>query len=165
VAGGRRAGADGNTRCSLALKIADNGFMSRYFQVGDQVLWNPSNGVAELFVSTANALASAVGVPTGIGLMEADEYQLDLDAFGAFVDALVGRYVASRHPILRSLLEGFTATALVIVKRGGRGVPALDESASTGLHDVSVGPTSMAAPGDAGRLRRLSEEHDRAMPY
>jgi hypothetical protein len=38
--------------------------------------------------------------------MEADEYEIDLDTFGAFVDALVRRYVASRHPIFRCLLEG-----------------------------------------------------------
>jgi Family of unknown function (DUF6086) len=100
--------------------------MSRYFQVGDQVLWNPSNGVAELFASTAEALVSTADAPTGIGPMEAHEYEIDLDTFGAFVDALVRRYVASRHPIFRCLLEGFTATALVMVQRGGEQLVGCD---------------------------------------
>jgi hypothetical protein len=139
--------------------------MSRYFQVGDQVLWNPSNSVAELFASTAEALVSTAGAPTGIGPMEADEYEIDLDTFGAFVDALVRRYVASRHPILRCLIEGFTATALVMVQRGGRGVAVLGEPDSADLRDVSVGPAGMAAPGDAERLRDLMENHAQTMPY
>jgi hypothetical protein len=139
--------------------------MSRYFQVGDQVLWNPSNGVAELFATTAEALVSTAGAPTGIGPLDADEYEIDLDTFGAFVDALVRRYVASRNPVLRCLLEGFTVTALVMVQRGGRSVAVLGEPASVGLRDVSVCPAGMAAPGDAGRLRDLMEKHARAMPH
>jgi hypothetical protein len=139
--------------------------VSQYFQVGDQVLWNPSNGVAELFVRTAEALVPTAGVPTGIGPMEADEYQIDLVAFGAFVDALVRRYVASRHPILNSLLEGFVATALVLVQRAGRSVTAPGEPVPAELRDVSVGPGGMAAPGNVDRLRELRKEHARAMPY
>ncbi|MGP3921281.1 DUF6086 family protein [Nonomuraea sp. 10N515B] len=47
--------------------------MSQYFQVGDQVLWNPSNGVAGLFMRSAEALAPETGLPTGLGPMESDE--------------------------------------------------------------------------------------------
>jgi hypothetical protein len=143
----------------------DHGIVSQYFQVGDQVLWNPSNVVAELFVRTAEALAPTAGVSTGIGPMEADEYQIDMAAFDAFVDALVRRYVASRHPILNSMLEGFIATALVLVQRAGRSVTALSDPVPAELRDASVGPAGMAAPGDAERLRGLRDEHARAMPY
>lgn len=93
--------------------------MSQYFQVGDQVLWNPSNGVARLFMRSAEALAPETGLPTGLGPMENDECQVDLTAFAAFVGALVERYERSNHRILHSLMEGFIATALVLVERGG----------------------------------------------
>jgi hypothetical protein len=143
----------------------DHGLVSRYFQVGDHVLWNPSNVVAELFVRSAEALAPTADASTGIGPMEADEYEIDMAAFDAFVDALVRRYVASRHPILNSLSEGFIATALVLVQRAGRSVTALSEPVPAELRDVSVGPASMAASGDIERLRSLRDEHARAMPY
>jgi hypothetical protein len=142
----------------------DHVLVSQYFQVGDRVLWNPSNVVAELFVRTAEALAPTADVPSGIGPREADEYQIDMAAFGAFVDALVRRYTSSRHPILNSLLEGFIATALVLVQRAGRTVTALTEPVPDELRDVSVGPAGMAAPGDAEHLRELRDEHARVMP-
>ncbi|GAB2947814.1 DUF6086 family protein [Nonomuraea sp. NPDC052634] len=41
--------------------------MSRYYRVGDDVLWNPSNGVSALFLRTAEALAPETGLPTGLG--------------------------------------------------------------------------------------------------
>lgn len=114
--------------------------MSQYFQVNDLVLWNPSNRVAELFVRTSEAVAPLVDVPTGIGPMRADDYEIDLDVFVAFVDALVAQYLSSSHAILRSLLEGFVATALVMVDRAGRTVPSLQATATLDPRDVSVGP-------------------------
>ncbi|MEV0808832.1 DUF6086 family protein [Micromonospora sp. NPDC050200] len=77
--------------------------MSRYFQVGERVLWNPSNGVAELFVTTAEALVPFAGRSTGIGPMVDDEYEVDPVMLSAYVDELVGRYRSSTHRILRSL--------------------------------------------------------------
>jgi hypothetical protein len=145
--------------------IGDHGRVSRYFQAGDRVLWNPSNGVADLFVGTVDMLATLEGVSAGIGPMQADEYQLDVDAFSGFVDALVGRYLASRHPILRSLMEGFTATALVLVQRAGRALPALSAPPAPGEDDAWVGRDRMAAAEDIQRLRILGEEHATAMPY
>jgi hypothetical protein len=133
--------------------------------VGGQVLWNPSNGVAELFVRTAEAVALTVGLPCGIGAMQADEYELDMRVFAAFVDSLVGRYSASSHLILRSLLEGFTATALVLARRAGRSVPALDAIPSLDQKDVSVGPAGIGRLGEARHLSALADEHARAMPY
>jgi hypothetical protein len=139
--------------------------MSQYFQVGDLVLWNPSNRVAQLFVRTSNAVAPLVDTPTGIGLMSADEYNLDLDAFVGFVDALVKQYLSSSHPVLRSLLEGFLATTLVLVHRAGRSVPSLHAPPATlDPRDVSVGPEGIGALGDPIRLRELAEAMARAMP-
>lgn len=138
--------------------INDHGRVSQYFQVGDLVLWNPANRVAEVFVSTGEAIAPTVGLPTGIAAVVADEYEIDLDVFTAFVGALVHRYLSSSHAILRSLLEGFTATALVMVERAGRGIPALAETAT---RDASAGISPL---GGAARLRALADEHARGMP-
>ena len=144
--------------------IGDHCTVSQYFRVGQQVLWNPSNGVAELFVHTAQTLAHIQDVPSGIGDMDADEYEIDPDSLSAFVNALVGRYVASHHPILRALLEGFVATAMVLVDRAGRDTPALDDPPPLELRDVSISTAGMAPRADAARLRRLAQEHARAMP-
>ena len=151
------------SRASLA-SISDHDRMSQYFQVGDLVLWNPASRVAELFFRTSEAIAPTVGLPTGIAPEVADEYEIDLDTFTAFVDALVHRYLSSSHTILRSLLEGFTATALIMVERAGRNIPALTDTATLDPRDVSVGPAGISPLGDAERLRTLAEEHARAMP-
>jgi len=141
----------------------DHGAVSQYFKVNDLVLWNPSNRVAQLFVRSSEAIAPLVGVPTGIEPGRADEYDIDLDEFVAFVNALVQRYLSSSHAIMRSLLEGFAATALVMVERAGRRVSALDDTSELDPGDVSVGPTGISPLGDAARLRALAEEHARAM--
>ncbi|SBT44155.1 DUF6086 family protein [Micromonospora auratinigra] len=138
--------------------------MSQYFQVGKVDLWNPSNRVAELFVRTSEAVAPLVGVPTGIGPMRADDYEIDLDVFVGFVDALVSQYRRSSHPILRSLLEGFLATALVLVDRADRDLPALRADAPLDPRDVSVGADGISPLGDAERLKQLAVAQARAMP-
>jgi hypothetical protein len=102
--------------------------MSQYFQTGDQVLWNPSTGVARVFLRTAEALSLESGVPSGIGPMVDDESEIDMPSFEVFVSALVIRYQQSRHPVLRSLIEGFIATALVLVERGGGELPDREET-------------------------------------
>jgi hypothetical protein len=143
---------------------SDHDLVSQYFQVDDLILWNPATRVAELFFRTSEALAPTVGLPTGIAPVVADEYEIDLDTFTVFVDALVRRYLSSSHTILRSLLEGFAATAIVMVERAGRHVSALDDAPTLDSRDVSVGPAGIAPLGDATRLRALAEEHARVMP-
>jgi hypothetical protein len=118
--------------------------VSQYFRAGGTVLWNPSNGVGLLFVRTAEALEPVAGVPSGIVAADADEWEIHMPVFERFVDALVDRYRRSTHLILRSLMEGFVATSLVLVERGGGGAPAL--------------------PPEAGRLEELRDAHSRAMP-
>ncbi|MEU8300527.1 DUF6086 family protein [Micromonospora sp. NPDC048909] len=138
--------------------------MSQYFQVGPQVLWNPSNNVAELFVRTGDALSPLVGLPTGVGPNVNDDYEIDLDAFGAFVSALADRYRSSTHLILRSLIEGHLVTAIVMLGRAGRAVPDLDGAAAPHPRDVSVGPDGFGRQAEPGRLRALVAEHARSMP-
>lgn len=101
--------------------------MSRYFQVGDDVLWNPATRVARLFAATAETLAELVERPSGIGPVEEDEYEIDLPAFIAFTDHLVRYHARSNHTIMRTLMEGFIVTALGLAERAGAAVPAIDE--------------------------------------
>ncbi|MGP4094263.1 DUF6086 family protein [Nonomuraea sp. KM90] len=142
--------------------------MSQYFRIGDQVLWNPSNGVARLFMRSAEALAPETGLPTGLGPMESDECEIDLTAFTAFVGALIDRYERTNHPILHSLMDGFIATALVLVERAGAELPP--PGADDGSRrDIQASKESTWPPGgghvrDAERWAALSARHARAMP-
>ncbi|GAB3138123.1 hypothetical protein GCM10027290_05170 [Micromonospora sonneratiae] len=138
--------------------------MSQYFQTGERVLWNPSNTPAQLFIRTAEAMVPIAELPTGIESRIADEYDIDMTAFEAFVNTLVHRYQATTHLILRSLLEGFLATALVLVDRGGGRIPALDDQPTPHLEDVSVSRDGIAPQGSTARLAALAAVHARAMP-
>jgi hypothetical protein len=135
--------------------------VSQNFQTGDLVLWNPSHRVAELFVRSGQAIASLIDRPTGIGEKRADEYEIDLDLFVGFVDALVEQYLSSSHPILRSLTEGFLAVALVMVERAGRTV---SWRGGFDRRDVLVGSDGVGAGGDRARLRELADRAARGMP-
>lgn len=139
--------------------------MSQYFNANGQVLWNPSNGVSQLFLRSAEALAPLVKLPTGIGEMVSDDSEIDMEVFEAFVNALVQVYQQSNHPILRSLMEGFVATAVVLAHRGGGHVAAPDPNAGPDFRDVSVayGADFPARP-DLEKLEQLCADHARAMP-
>lgn len=142
--------------------------MSQNFWVGDQRVWNPSNGVGLLFLRSAEALAPIVGLPTGISpadnIANADEWAIGMPVFAVFVDALVDRYQRSTHVILRSLMEGFIATALVLVQRGGGDIPSLGRSPGPDVTDVSVTEHGLGHRPPAGRLAELHAAHARAMP-
>ncbi|GAB3958664.1 DUF6086 family protein [Actinoallomurus acanthiterrae] len=141
--------------------------MSQYLQVDDRVLWNPSSGVARLFVRTAEALAPEAGLPTGLGPMVNDECEIDLAAFTGFVSALIRRYERSDHPILHSLMDGFIATALVLVQRGGATL-SVSDARDEGLRDVQVGPYAGWSPSSqvlsTERWATLVDQHAQAMP-
>ncbi|MBV1850798.1 DUF6086 family protein [Catellatospora tritici] len=138
--------------------------MSRYFQIGARVLWNPSNNVAELFARTAEVMSALVDKPTGMHDLGQDEYEIDLPVFEAFVDTLARRYLGSSHLVLRSLVEGFLATAIVMVERAEGGLPALTQSHELFPRDIQVGPTGTMPLGDVRRLRDLADDVARAMP-
>ncbi|MFE7358218.1 DUF6086 family protein [Streptomyces sp. NPDC057543] len=91
--------------------------MSHYYDLGDQTLWNPSNGASRLFLSQVTVYQTEVGLPSGIGPMEADECQIDPIAFAAFVDALLAWHSKTRHAIMATLSEGFVATVLALAEK------------------------------------------------
>ncbi|MFD1048886.1 DUF6086 family protein, partial [Kibdelosporangium lantanae] len=72
--------------------------MSQYFEVGEETLWNPSNGPGILFARTARAMESIAGVPCGIGVGrwgpgDPDCHSIDLPVFTAFTDQGIRVYL------------------------------------------------------------------------
>jgi hypothetical protein len=91
--------------------------VSQYYKLGDHTLWNPSNGASRLFMSQVSVYQAEVGLPSGVGLMEADECQIDPIAFAAFVDALLAWHSKTRHAVMATLSEGFVATVLALAEK------------------------------------------------
>ncbi|WP_328936474.1 DUF6086 family protein [Streptomyces tauricus] len=91
--------------------------MSQYYDLGDRTLWNPSDGASRLFMSQVTVYQAEVGVPSGIGPMEADECQIDPIAFAAFVEALLAWHANTRHAVMATLSEGFVATVLALAEK------------------------------------------------
>ncbi|MFE2129903.1 DUF6086 family protein [Streptomyces amritsarensis] len=93
--------------------------MSQYFDLGDETLWNPSNGASRLFRRHVPVFEAELGLPSGIGPMENDECQIDPVALDAFVHALLAQHRKAGHAVILALSEGFTATMLVLAERAG----------------------------------------------
>jgi hypothetical protein len=90
--------------------------MSYIFEADDTTVWSPALRVGSLFVSMAECLADWEGVPTGLSAMASDYYEIDVGAFGAFVQALLNDSSAG-HAIFGQILHGFVATCLVMLER------------------------------------------------
>ncbi|MFJ1933387.1 DUF6086 family protein [Kitasatospora sp. NPDC088160] len=93
--------------------------MSQYYDIGDETLWNPSNGASRLFLGQVSLYQAELGLPSGIGPMQADECQIDPVVFKEFVDALLAWHRRTTHAVMAALSEGFVATVLVLVERAG----------------------------------------------
>jgi hypothetical protein len=137
--------------------------MSQYFDIGDETLWNPSNGAARLFLRHVRLYEEELGVPSGFGPMENDECEIDPAVFGEFVDALLTRHDRTRHDIIDTLSEGFVATVLVLAERAGVEVrrPAVADGLE-GVKDVQV--PLIDAGERAGRLWERAGVLGRRMP-
>jgi hypothetical protein len=123
--------------------------MSQYFQADGRILWNPSTAVSQVFLHAAESFARLVDRPSGLGPMLADECEIDLRTFAGFTDSLIREYVHSNHVILRSLMQGFLATAMALVERGGGQLPAAQS------HSEDL---------DIRTLQELSHRIKKAMP-
>lgn len=97
--------------------------MSTLFRIGDAVIWNPSNSVADLFKAQAEGAASAYHLPSGLGSIANDECYIDLPVFERFLIALVKEYNGTGHYIVRSLIAGVIGTSYVLVERAGGQLP------------------------------------------
>jgi hypothetical protein len=137
--------------------------VSKYFKVDGLTLWNPSNGVARLFVRSAEAMVEFAGCEVGMVDTGWDSYEVDPVAFGAFVEALAHGYLRSNHPVLRVLLEGLLATALVLIDRAGGTVAAMTEALADDPRHGSLVHLGIDPHGNAIRLRDLSARMADAM--
>ncbi|MFE0524937.1 DUF6086 family protein [Streptomyces sp. NPDC058954] len=145
--------------------------MSQYFDIGDETLWNPSNGAARLFLRQVAVFEAELGLASGIGPMENDECQIDPAVFETFVDALLAQHRRTSHTIMLALSDGFTATTLALAERAGVKVDwaRLGATPEGALKDVQVSAhTGMSVPPEgeawASRLREKAGELSRHMP-
>lgn len=93
--------------------------MSQYYDMGDETLWNPSNGASRLFITQVGVYQAELDLPSGIGPMQADECQIDPIVFKDFVDALLAWHRRTSHAVIAALSEGFLVTVLVLAERAG----------------------------------------------
>lgn len=144
-------------------------WMSQYFYMGNQILWNPSNGASRLFQRQV-AVFEAELEPSGIGPMENDECRIDPATFEIFVNALLAQYRRTSHAIMLALSEGFVATVLVLAQRAGIRVDwaELGSAPDGALHDVQISAvTGMSAPAEghawSAALRQKARELGQSM--
>ncbi|GEB62052.1 DUF6086 family protein [Streptomyces gardneri] len=127
--------------------------MSQYFDLGDETLWNPSNGASRMFQRQVAVFEAELELPSGIGPMENDECQISPDTFEIFVNALLAKHRGSSHAIWLALSEGFIAIVLVLAERAGIKVDWARHGAAleASPEDVQVSAvTGMSAPAEGG---------------
>ncbi|OEJ36104.1 hypothetical protein BGK67_31225 [Streptomyces subrutilus] len=145
--------------------------MSQYFDIGDETLWNPSNGASRMFQRQVALFEAELELPSGIGPMENDECQISPDTFETFVNALLAKYRSTSHAIWLALSEGFIATVLVLAERAAIKVDWTRHGAApeAPLVDVQVPTTTgMSVPAEgaawAAGLRGKARELGQRMP-
>ncbi|MFE9055734.1 hypothetical protein CJI59_08255 [Streptomyces sp. Alain-F2R5] len=137
--------------------------MSQYFDMGDETLWNPSNGAARLFLRHVALYEAELGVPSGIGEMVNDECQVDPGAYEAFVNRLLEWHHDTAHAVIHGLSRGFVATALALAHRAGIEVGSPDTADGLeGRTDVQV-PLPDRSHWEE-RLREQATAIERRMP-
>ncbi|MER5661683.1 DUF6086 family protein [Streptomyces mirabilis] len=145
--------------------------MSQDYDMGDETLWNPSNGASRLFLRQVALFEAELELPSGVGPMVNDESRIDRVAFAVFVDALLAWHRGTSHAVMLALSEGFAATVLVLAERGGVAVDwaRLGAAPDCPSENVQISAlTGMSAPPEGGtwesRLRERSRELGRFMP-
>lgn len=114
--------------------------MSQYYELGGVTLWNPSNGASRVFLRQVAVFEEEVGLFSGIGPMQADESEVGLVPFEAFVSALLAWRARTGHAVIQALSDGFIATCLVLAERAGAmpSWPELAVGAADGSYDLQV---------------------------
>jgi hypothetical protein len=144
--------------------------MSQYFEIGNETLWNPSNGASRMFQRQVAVFEAELELSSGIAPMVSDECQIDLNTFEIFVNALLANHRSTSHAIVLALSDGFTATVLALAERAGIKVnwAKLIAGPNGPLKDVQVSAgTGMSVPAEgkswAAGLREKARELDRGM--
>ncbi|MBL1103693.1 hypothetical protein JK361_03590 [Streptomyces sp. 5-8] len=143
--------------------------MSQYFEIGDETLWNPSNGAARLFLRQVEVFEAELELPSGLGPMRNDECKIEPAVFAVFVHALLARHRRTGHTVVLALSEGFVATVVALAQRAGIDIDwdRLEAVPDGPLSDVQVSAAGMSGPGDGGpwaaALRARAAEVSRGM--
>jgi hypothetical protein len=111
--------------------------MSVYFKSGESVLWNPTLTVGLLYHDAVSSAASTFEMDAGLGALQADEADLDLERFRSFIGALVDIYIRSTHPVLRVQLPPVILPGIVMLERGGQALVADNPETSLILQAAS----------------------------
>jgi hypothetical protein len=106
------------------------GTVSIYFQIGDDILWNPSSSVARIFKGEAEVIASDLRTASGLGEIINDECEVDLSVLQKFVAEAIGQLDRTNNSIFLSLTTGFVATATVLIERAGGQLPHSEQAAA-----------------------------------
>ncbi|MGW5328271.1 DUF6086 family protein [Streptomyces sp. NPDC004014] len=144
-----------------------------YFDIGDETVWNPSNGAGRLFMRQIEVFEAELELPSGIGQGkywgDPDTLEVDPAVYADFVHGLVDRHCRTRHSVILALSEGFVATAVALARRAGIEVempePRSGDVRAGVQRDVQVPGDPLTASAAAvtaldGRAREL----DRWMP-
>jgi hypothetical protein len=140
--------------------------VSQYFNnaTSRETLWNPATRVAQLFFRMSEALVPVAGRPSGIVDLLIDEYAVEPEAFAAFVDALVTKYLASNHAIYKAMLAGCLPPAIVMVERSGRAVTALTAPVERSNEAISVNVDAFNPVADGNDLAQQAAAAAFSMP-
>ncbi|MEV6781592.1 DUF6086 family protein [Streptomyces sp. NPDC051098] len=120
--------------------------MSMYFDMGDETLWNPSNGAGRLFLRQVAVFEAELEVPSGIGQGrypgDPDTLEVDRATYEEFARRLVTWHCQTSHSVILTLSEGFVATAVALARRAGIDMPMPEPEAaqeSGGVqHDLQI---------------------------
>jgi len=97
--------------------------MSMYFDIGDETLWNPSNGAGRLFLRQVEVFEAELKLPSGIGpgkhWGDPDTLEVDPAVYAEFARSLVTWHCRTGHSVIVALSEGFVATAVALARRAG----------------------------------------------
>jgi hypothetical protein len=87
-------------------------------EAGGVSLWEPSLRVGELFLAQVAALERTVGKPGGVTTRVADEIEIDLVQFRAFLEGLLDLVGTSRSRWLAALVSGPAKVGIVLYEKG-----------------------------------------------
>jgi hypothetical protein len=103
-----------------------------------------------------------LSLASGVGPIEADECQVEVEQFRTFAQALLTWRGASNHPILHALTDGFVITVLALAERAGTEVR---RSRFDGCqHDVQLGSGQAPSIETEDELRQRAHAMLRFMP-
>ncbi|MFC5219691.1 DUF6086 family protein [Streptomyces coerulescens] len=148
--------------------------MSMYFNIGDETLWNPSNGAGRLFLRQVEVFEAELELASGIGQGkywgDPDTLEVDPAVYAEFTRGLVAWHCRTGHSVILALSEGFVATAVALARRAGIEVEMPEPGSGRGCggvqREVQVpGNPRTASATIVTALETRAREMDRGMAH